>query len=437
MLLLLSACTRDGARTNPARNVVFVILDAAGAQYFGCYGNQRPTTPRIDAFARDATVFERAYSQSAWTLPSVGSFMTGGYPPARSITLRLDEQETLAAVLTRNGFSTAAFSENPYITETFGVGAGFTVFRGFIPPDTLNPGPLHYDRTPNQRTISEALAWLDTQRDTRFFLYLHLLLPHAPYDPPAPFAGKFDPDYSGSIHGQPQTLLEINQGKVQVTQRDIDHLRLQYQENLAFADHRTGELLDGLVQRGLMDQTLVIIAADHGEAFREHGDMLHSTTVYEEMIHVPLIMRFPGRQPSLPARWNEVVEMRAIFPTICDATEIRDCPSSLPVSLLARLQGKQRPLPLARSWATGKKAPQAAIILQRHKLIADAKTFEPIAFFDLEKDRHEQVNVLSTEPDLVAQTATLLREDTESFASDELKLDPSMQERLRALGYAH
>src|SRR5262245_1010773 len=139
---LLLALAGNGCRRGPephasaapdTLNVVFIILDAAGAKHFGCYGNDRPTTPRIDAFAQTATVFDRAYSQAAWTLPSVGSFMTGGYPPAKSLTLKLDESDTLAATLARNGLLTAAFSENPYVSEKLGLAVGFQTFKEYVP----------------------------------------------------------------------------------------------------------------------------------------------------------------------------------------------------------------------------------------------------------------------------------------------------------------
>ena len=168
---------------------MLVVLDAAGARHLGCYGSELPTTPRIDAFAREATVFERAYAQAAWTLPSVGSFMTGRYPPLQALEKRVGEGEMLAKVVQRAGLRTGAFSENPYVTRPFGFAAGFEEFREYFPFGALARSPDRFERRDSRRTVDEALAWMRTKRGERFFLYVHFLMPHAPYDPPPPFGG--------------------------------------------------------------------------------------------------------------------------------------------------------------------------------------------------------------------------------------------------------
>jgi len=416
-------------------SVVFVVLDAGGARYFGCYGNDLPTTPRIDAFAEDATVFERAYAQAAWTLPSVGSYMTGRYPPMRSEDLRVVETETLARALQAAGLRTAAFSENPYVTRDFGLATGFDEFREYFPYGLLRRSGEHFDRLDSERTVDEALGWVRERRGERFFLYVHLLAPHAPYDPPPPFGGRFDADYAGFVQGLPATLSAINDGTLAIDARDLAHLRLQYQENLAYGDHQAGRLLAGLDDLGILDRALVIVAADHGEAFREHGEMQHNTTVYEEMIHVPLVVRLPSAAP-LPERFAGVVELRSIFPTICEALGLATCPKSLAPSLLERVRDTREGQGLARSWARGKKGAFAALILQQHKLIARAHTFEPLALYDLARDPDETADLRASRPDLVREARIWLRDpNLEVFVGGEATVDPATRERLEALGY--
>jgi arylsulfatase A-like enzyme len=419
-------------------SVVFVVLDAAGARYFGAYGNALPATPRIDDFAEDATVFERAYAQAAWTLPSVGSFMTGRYPPAPPDDRRVLESETLAQVLQREGLRTAAFSENPYVTRTFGFEKGFDEFREYFPHEAHVRAARRSVRPDSQRTVDEALAWTQEQRGGRVFLYVHFLMPHAPYDPPPPFGGRFDPDYAGSVHGVPETLTQINEGTLAIGPRDLEHLRLQYQENLAWADHQTGRLLDGLDALGVLERALVIVAADHGEAFREHGELLHNTTVYEEMIHVPLVLRLPSRDDA-PARFGGVVELRSLFATICEALALASCPASLAPSLFERMRdgGAGERTGLARSWAHGKKGTFAALVLARHKLIVQAHSFTPVALYDLASDPGETTDLSAAQPELVREARSWLRDPSlEVFVGEEAVVDAATRERLRALGYA-
>ena len=147
------------------------------------------------------------------------------------------EGETLAMLLHDAGFQTAAFSENPYVTAHFGFARGFDVFREYFPESLLSEDPRFY-RVESARTTTNAIAWLEASQQGRVFLYLHLLTPHSPYQPPAPFGGRFDPDYTGSVEGVTDTLLRINEGTLAVSERDLQHLRLRYQEKLAYGDHR-------------------------------------------------------------------------------------------------------------------------------------------------------------------------------------------------------
>lgn len=407
-------------------SVVWIVLDAAGARHFGCYGNDRPTTPHIDAFARSATRFECAYAQAPWTLPSVGSFMTGRYPPMQRGDLRLTETETLAAVLQREGLRTAAFSENPYVTREFGLGTGFDEFREYFPYSVIRATKGDFERRDSERTVDEALAWVRERRDERFFLYVHLLPPHAPYDAPPPFGGRFDRDRRGAATGRPLTLAAVNDGRIAMGEDDLERVRLAYQENLSFGDHEVGRLLDGLRQLGRFERTLVVVAGDHGEAFREHGLLLHEATV---------LVRRPSPEP-LPERFAGVVELRAIFPTICEALALRTCPADLAPSLLERIRDADARSGVARSWARGASGVLAALVLQRHKLIARGVTFEPLALYDLSSDPAETIDLRGAEPALVREVGIWLRDpNLEFFVGGEATVDPATRERLEALGY--
>lgn len=439
LILLVSGC--GPAATSPRvqahdLNLVFVILDAARASAFGCYGNALATTPHIDRLAAKATRFERAYAQSAWTLPSTSSFMTGKYPKLATGAARLLESDTLATELRKAGLRTAAFSENPYVTRGFGFDAGFERFEEYFPYERVVDAPQTYGRIDSTRTLSDAVEWVEQQRDERFFLYLHLLPPHAPYRPPPPFDGMFDKNYEGKIQGTPETLLGINDGKVEITPRDLEHLRLQYLENLAYADHQVGRLLEALEAQDLLDRTIVVVASDHGEAFREHGVLLHNTTLYGEMIHVPLLIRFPPRFGDLPARYGDVVELRDLLPTICHALQIPHCPDG-GRSLLRRLRAPAKAGAVARAWTRGSSRQRlAALVTREHKLLLDLDAPESLALYDLESDPAETRNLAPRHPAIVRRlSAALLDIGAERLEAEQRPLDEVTRERLRALGY--
>jgi len=435
------ACSRRPS--DPARvdvhdlSVVLVVLDAAGAKHFGTYGNPLPTSPNIDALARDgAMVFERAYSQSAWTLPSMASLLTGRYPRRRSQPRSVVAGPTLAASLHDAGVRTAAFSENPYVTADFGFDRGFDEFHSYFPKALLNADSRHY-ATDSERTTTDAIAWLDANARERTFLYLHLLTPHSPYSPPSPFAGRFDPQYGGSLEGVTDTLLRLNEGLLDASPRDLEHLRLRYEENLAYGDYQVGRLIDALRRGGRLDRTIVIVTGDHGEGFREHGFMLHTTTLFEEMIHVPLVVRLPPRFGRTPARVRDIVELRDLAPTIRHALGVT-AGAATSRSLIRRLRARTPPPAIARAWTSdGSRTILGAIVTPERKLVQDG-TARRLALFDLAHDPEERHDLAGIE---VARARRLARRLHAARAAplDVLarrEVGGETARTLRALGYA-
>jgi arylsulfatase A-like enzyme len=436
----LVACSRRPS--DPARidvhdlSVVLVVLDAAGAKHFGTYGNPLPTSPHIDALARDgAMVFERAYSQSAWTLPSAASLLTGRYPRHRTQTRTVVAGPTLAASLHDAGVRTAAFSENPYVTADFGFDRGFDEFHSYFPKALLDADSRHY-ATDSERPTTDAIAWLEANAGERDFLYLHLLTPHSPYSPPPPFGGRFDPDYDGPLDGGTDTLLRLNEGLLDASPRDLDHLRLRYEENLAYGDHQVGRLIDALRRSGRLDRTIVIVTGDHGEAFREHGLMLHTTTLFEEMIHVPLVVRLPPRFGPTPARVRDVVELRDLAPTIRHALGITTGVATAR-SLIRRLRARTPPPAMARAWTSdGTRTMLGAIVTLEWKLVHD-RTARRLALFDLRNDPAERHDLAGIE---VARARHLARRLRAARAAPldvlaQREVGHQTERKLRALGY--
>jgi arylsulfatase len=428
VLVVASGCATKPPPEPPG--ALLIVLDAAGARHLSAYGNARPTSPRIDRLAGEATLFERAYAQAPWTLPSVASLLTGRYPPARRQDRLIVSGQTLATRLRGAGVATAAFSENPLVTRGLGFDAGFDVFREYFPKRLHDERPRDYPRVASDATVDDAIAWLRDHRGGPFFAYVHLLPPHCPYPAPPPFGGRFDPDYAGDVRGVPDTLMRINDGQLAVTPRDLEHLRLEYEENLAFADHQVGRLLDAVDALGLRARTLVVVTADHGEAFREHGEMLHTTNLHDELLHVPLVVRFPEGTRTMPRRWPGLVELRDVTATVA-----RRFALAAPPGLVEMVRGTWRPRAVARAWTADGDRTLGAVTTARHKLVVDRRT-RRIALYDLSRDPGEQVDLAATERTIVVGLVRALRRgEATSFGRRAQPLDPATVRRLRALGY--
>ena len=436
----LFACGR-GQEGRPARdevdglNVIWVVLDAASARHLGHWGATRPTSPKIDDFAQEGVSFDRAYAQWPATLPSTGSFLTGRYPPRVAGPWAL-VGPTISTLLHDAGWRTAAFSENPFVSRSFGFSEGFDEFHEVEPVRKEAHPVLDQARRDTARTVTRSLEWIDANSGSRYFLYLHLLPPHPPYAPPPPFGGRFREGerYDGEFDGTAPLLLEVLLGGRQASEADLEHLRALYDENIAYVDHQVGRLIQGIRDRGLLERTIVVLSSDHGEAFGQHGTILHGTSLYEEQIHVPLVIRFPPQFQPLPKRWRGIVELVDIVPTLLDALGI-PYTDAAGRSLLKLLRANDTKLGTARAWLASPLDHLAAIIRPPFKLIVDEATGER-ELYDLDSDPLER-NDLSQE---VARAhldrlEEELKAPTLRLQHETVQMDPKTAEQLEALGY--
>lgn len=270
-------------------NVVIYLVDALRADHLGVYGYQRDVSPRVDAFAEESLVFDQAWANSSWTRPAVASILTGLRPEVHKTNRRDDrlplEIKTLPEMLHSNGYRTAAVIVNPNISGIFGFDRGFDEF-------TLLP-----TETSRARHVYEAASlWLSDRRDQSepFFLYLHTVDPHHPYNPPDEqreiFAAQVERRDLGSTE-----VMGTLQARHLVDEADyVDDLVDLYDAEIAANDKQFGRLLDHIEDLGLSDQTLVVFLADHGEEFFDHGGWIHGHTLYSEVLRIPLIIRVPG-----------------------------------------------------------------------------------------------------------------------------------------------
>jgi arylsulfatase A-like enzyme len=407
MALLLAFAPGCRPPSPVGANVLLIGIDTLRADHLGCYGYPRPTSPRIDALCEEAVVFETAISQSPWTLPAFASIFTGVIPSSHRagegkvaaislltqararFTALHPSRETLATRLRRAGWRTASFVSNSFVGPDFGLTRGFQDFVETETSDTV---------------VKAALAWLEQHARERFFLFLHIIDPHQPYSPPRADAAPFiDPAYNGPLGlSYPATLL----GGAQ-TEADRRRVIDLYDGEVRFVDRLVGRVLDALGRLGVKEQTLIVVTSDHGEGLFEHGHLGHGQTLYDELLHVPLIVRFPGRTPK--GRVSAQVRTLDIAPTVLDAIGITP-PSHLDgVSLmpLARGDGGGDLLAFAEYLASG--VEQKALRERDRKLVFTPSTREKL-FFDLRADPDESRSIAPERREIVNELTSRLEE---------------------------
>jgi arylsulfatase A-like enzyme len=337
------ALARLPAATPGAPNVLLIILDTVRGMSLSLYGYPRPTTPEIERWARSGVAFERAFSEAPWTLPSHASMFTGRHAHELETSWRTALKPgtlTLAEALGRRGYATAGFVANVgYTSRETGLARGFARYEDyrFNAGEALMSAPLtqwlhgKYQRRFNwadlrpEKSAAEIAGrftgWLDQRDTTRpFFAFLNYVDAHRPYEPPAPFRARFETQL-----GRPNELapwkvlarLERAHPEARISPSQAIPAMDLYDGELAYLDFEIGRLLRELEARGLLENTIVVLTADHGEAFGEHGMMNHGNTLYRPLLQVPLVIVYPGHVPA-GVRVREPVSLRDLAATIAD-----------------------------------------------------------------------------------------------------------------------
>ncbi len=279
--------------------VVVYLVDTLRADHTTPYGYARATTPKLAELARDGVVFENAVAQSSWTRPSVASLMTSLLPAEHGAVFvrgRVDAKlETLAEMLAGAGYATAAAVGNTVVSAPrTGFEQGFHAF--------LDTRPVARD------TIDGALRLLDAARGRPTFLYVHTMDPHIPYQPPEPWLSMFDPKPSADAPGR-----DPRRDKDPAANRDGFVAR--YDGEIAYGDAEFGRFVQELKARGLYDRALIVFLSDHGEEFLDHGDWGHGVSLYEELVRIPLVVKFPGGRHA-GQRVASLVQEVDVLPTV-------------------------------------------------------------------------------------------------------------------------
>ncbi len=313
-------------------NVLLISIDTLRPDHLGAYGYTRPTSPHLDRLAAEGVVFENHISSTSWTLPAHAAIFTSLPDSVHGCT---DTDRPLAAGITTlaerfaaAGYETAGFFAGPYLHPAFGLGRGFEHYENctsYAP--ALDDAPSqewamdadvmrrsHRDVT-NPNVYSSFSRWLHRPRKGRFFAFVHLWDVHFDFIPPPPYDTMFDADYEGTVTGESFFFdASIN---ASMPQRDLEHLIALYDGEIAWTDEHVGRIVAELDGSGWLDDTVIAVTSDHGTAFFEHGLKGHRNSLFDELIRVPLIVRYP---PRLEGGTRVAGQSRAvdIGPTLLD-----------------------------------------------------------------------------------------------------------------------
>jgi arylsulfatase A-like enzyme len=300
-----------------ARGAIVLVIDTLRADKLSVYGKTRVKTPVFDRFATESMVFERCQANGNWTKPSCATLLTGMHPDThktRGHTSKLAGSVPMASEIFRDaGFKTGAFIANGYLATEFGFNRGWTQYVNYI---------REKKNSDAENVFKDALEFVTQAKDGPFYVYIQTIDPHVPYDPPeedlklydaASYEGPVKPRSTGNL------LDDFKRKRVELDPRDRRRLEALYDGEVTYHDRQFGHFLDGLRQLGVLDDTVIIVTADHGEEFFEHDSVGHGHSLYQELLRVPLAVRAP-RQLAGGKRSPLAAALTDVLPTALAAT---------------------------------------------------------------------------------------------------------------------
>ncbi len=430
-----------------APKVILISLDTLRSDHLGCYGYERDTSPNIDAFINDCSVFENTYAQSPWTLPSHVSILYSLNSANHHVYYndqKIDNSlPSSASFFRKNGYFTHAFTGGGYTSNIYGFAKGFDWYEE---PVGGRYAPLPKDEA--EKLFNYTSQWIKNNKDKKFFLFLHTFQIHGPYICPSPWNEMFLDDKAKWDSMYPSIFLETHGEDYPFTPEEINNIVALYDGEIRYTDETLIKpLLSLLKELDIYDNTLIIITSDHGEEFYDHAGWLHGSTVYNEQIHVPLIIKFPHQEYN-GTSIKSICRLVDIMPTIFEALSISYPKDAVDgKSLLSMIYGEEHedrvfisdlayknvPDPCPSIIATNQD--QLKLILEKSK-----EGIKNIEFYDLKEDPREKVNVLNKYRNLSKKMMNFLDEYYQkhlnlSRKKEKVELDERLKEKLRALGY--
>lgn len=447
------------------RAILLIVIDCLRADHVSCYGYDRATTPTIDALAAQGILWEQAHAVSSWTKPSVTSLLTGLYPTQHGAFRGIKRSKgrtavktdvlrslcpTIAERLTQTGWRCGAFINNAQLGEFTGLNRGFATYI----PTAGNA----------DRLIGLFLEWLEADLEKPVFAYLHFLEAHWPYKPRrrhvAMFGGNRDTnhfrDYSARDYGRLRRA--ISRKEATLEKEHLDQMIQMYDASIRRIDGKLKIILAMLTELGLRDETAVIVTADHGDEFLEHGQIGHGQSLYNELTHVPLVANIPGF--PVGARYDKPVCLVDMSPTLLGLAGVDGEPatrdllrsSGASVPMHAELSVGRRYLQTIRTetWKLHRQFVfepsdrQADTLSTPWEQVAGCPHRTSTELYNMDSDPHEQKDV-GDDPAHAKVRAQLLEDldrwwqkmavSADAQGAGEVEMDPRVVERLRDLGY--
>jgi arylsulfatase A-like enzyme len=437
-------------KREPAKSVIVLLIDTMRADKLRAFNPKtRVETPSLEKFAQEGTIFVNTQAPENWTKPSVASVLTGLYPAThgtKQSEAKLPDGVTMVSeVFKQAGFTTATFLANGYVSDKFGFNQGWDHYTNYIRENKS---------TTAENVFKEAGDWIEKHKDARFFVYIQTIDPHVPYDPPDEFLKKYDKEpYTGVVSPR-KTADQLEQAKrnppaLTFTQRDRERLEALHDGEVSYHDMEFGKFVERLKQLGVYDQVLFVVTADHGEEFNDHGSFGHGHTVYQELLHVPFMLRRPGVVPA-GKRIEETVGTVDVSPTVLGAAGVAIPPAMEGIDRNDHVQGRAPALPAVAfsDFLDDRRVIRAG----RFKLILNG--VNP-TLFDLETDPGEKQALDAAQHPIAMRYCRVLlgqflgarnlgdwlsaeqRPAGKKFDQETAPIDEKTRQGLKALGYAN
>jgi arylsulfatase A-like enzyme len=414
---------------NDPPNVVFIVVDTLRVDHLGCYGYERNTSPHIDALSRESVVFKNALAQAPWTPPSIASMLTGLYPAElgykdRPVVIE-DSIVTMAEIFQANGYATKGIISHVLVAQRLGFAQGFDSY------DQENAEGHGHISSPS--VIQKAVEFIKNHRNNKYFLFLHLFDPH--YDYIQHDEHNFFPGYSGTLQSG-ESIYSLREKAPDMTEQDLEYVKALYDSEIRFTDAYIGHLLNTLKELDLYRNTMVVLTADHGEEFKDRDDWIgHSKRVYQESIHVPLIIKLPGRHKQIVI--EDYTGLIDVMPSIIRYMDFY-FPGEYPLSgSIIDFNGKKKRDSMVFSETRRGNFLRTAI-WQGWKLI-DNRAVRQVELYNLQQDPRESSNAADSHPELAQKLLNALNTWSENTRTNLPSQSPSFTEeelqKLKSLGY--
>jgi arylsulfatase A-like enzyme len=471
---------KGGPPPEGSPNVLVLLIDTLRGDHLSCYGYGKPTSPAMDQFASEGAVFLNTYTQASWTKPATASLMTGLYPSThQTMTMGSGLAESfriLPEVYQEKGYRTAIFTSNNLVSPLFGFDQGVDFFYygkaqmvrelmfGNVVRTLLRSNQdrkrmvedwfwslessLRFrervDYDPSAESLnSRFLEWLDEGPDRPYFAYIHYIEPHFPYTPPPPFDTLFTSIEPGTYVQPTQNFGFQPFDRMEPVERDLlEKVLGEYDGEIAYLDHVLGNFFRELERRGVLDRTIVLLTADHGEEFFDHSMWGHGHSLFNEVVKIPLIMRFPAMIPA-GTKVTSVAALVDVMPTLLELSGIEGKVETAGKSLLPLLKSKEAESEPRSSYGEVLTGGRKAWFLTdgTYKILRAQKgVLEEIMLFDLrdgDREAHDLSDSLpEVKADFVRKMDKIYQESaSKAVAEENMRIDKATEDQLRALGY--